>query len=69
LNETTVSHIVVVLLMLFVRVIYALKKREVILTPILAWIVGLGLLFLTLLTVMSVNGAYQSPSYFIFSGV
>jgi oligosaccharide repeat unit polymerase len=57
-----------ILLVLFFRVFHALAKRDAMLTPILGWTVGLGFFLLVPLTIIAVNGGYESPNFYDVNG-
>jgi len=56
--------LICVLLAAFLKAIYSLKKRDALLTPILAWLVGLGFFLLAPLTIIVLNNGYQAPNFY-----
>jgi hypothetical protein len=56
--------LVSILVVVFMKVISALARRSAILTPILGWIVGLAFFLLAPLTLIVLNGGYQSPAFY-----
>src|ERR1051326_2815651 len=60
--------LVIVLLAVFIKVISVLARRTTILTPLLGWLVGLAFFLLAPLTLIVLNGGYESPAFYAVSG-
>ena len=59
--------LLIVLLAVFVKVISVLARRTTILTPLLGWLVGLAFFLLLPLTLIVLNGGYESPAFYAVS--